>query len=360
MRIRRITLADLDICQKIGRQASHNVGRVWRDKLLAESFVAEVEGEVVGFVNYHARQDGWQTIYHIAVHHDFQGKGIGRALLYAVPCPIQLDCVQGNPANEFFVNAGMRLAGIEEGNRSPLNVYEMRILAVIVRGARTGIADLARQTGMAYGTRHDLKPQGWPFMVDIHWEKVKKKGAEEWAKVLKVIADNNPIMAMCQDWEPEVPYATIQQQIADLRNLDVQRIMICPKQDGIMHLIPQDCIVAVSIPTDYAGYLPDPNTLRSRKIHLLGGTPQQQKEYIVKYTGHGGRVISVDGNKHIGVAQKGTTYANGKWRKAKRREKVDIAACSFYSSHNLRYELNAAAEYQQMPLWQNKELADEN
>lgn len=350
MLIRPVNPSDIDTCQQIAWKDSANVGFVRRDKL-GETFVAEHNGQVVGFVNYHARQDGWQTVYHLAVHPDFRGQGFGRALLYAVPCPIELRVKQDNAvANQFYVNAGMRLIASEPGKKSPLNVYQLRILSVIVRGARKGVADLARRTGMAYGVRHDCKAEGWPFMVDINWEKVKKC-PDEWDKVVEVVRKTRPVVAMVQDWEPEIPLETIQRQIADLRNLGLLRIMVCPKQDGIMSFIPADCIIAVSIPSSYAGYLPDPTTLKGRLIHLLGGTPDKQKEYIVKYTGHGGRVISVDGNKHIGVAQVGTTWSDGSWRKAKRGERVDIAACSFYSGHHIQRELNAAAEYEQMPLW---------
>lgn len=352
MNIRRAAMSDIDTCQRIARSHSKWLPFVRRDSLRraidnGELFVAQVDDTVVGFVNWHGRRDGWSTVYDLAVAKGYEGQGVGRALLYAVPCPIRLKCTADNPANQFYAGTGMRLSGTElaQSGRA-LNVYELRILTVIVRGANRDVPDIARKSGCAYGVRHDQKAQGWPFMVDVEWKRLKRVTGE-WQRVLDVVAETHPVMAMVQDWEPEVSRAVIEQQIADLRALGVLRIMVCPKQDDVIQFIPQDCVVAVSIPTDYAGYLPRVTDLKGRMVHLLGGTPHQQKEYIVKYAGVGARVLSTDGNKHIGVAQKGTTYHDGMWRMAKSREKVDLAGCSLYSSGNIQTELNAAADWEQ-------------
>jgi predicted N-acetyltransferase YhbS len=66
----------------------------------ASCFVAEVEGEVVGFVCnrlYHNRSVG--HVANLAVRTDMQGKGVGKALM--------------NATLEFFRSSGMRYARIE-------------------------------------------------------------------------------------------------------------------------------------------------------------------------------------------------------------------------------------------------------
>ncbi len=88
-----------------------------------ELLVAEKNRQVVGFVRFHARRDGMQTIYDIAVDRAYVGGGIGRALLNAVPRPVQLKCTADNPANGFYAAQGMTLARTEPGRQRALNVW---------------------------------------------------------------------------------------------------------------------------------------------------------------------------------------------------------------------------------------------
>lgn len=91
-----------------------------------EVVVAIIRGQVVGFVNYHARRDGWHTVYEIAVRKDWRGHRIGAALLEAVPRPVRLKCtVDNDPANTFYTRS-MELAGVEAGRKRALNVWVTR------------------------------------------------------------------------------------------------------------------------------------------------------------------------------------------------------------------------------------------
>ncbi len=347
--IRPFVAADTEAILRIAWQDSAHVGFVRRDRL-AETFVAEYDGTLAGFINFHTRRDGWSRIYHLAVHRAYRGRGIGRALLYSVPCPLRLTTIAGAPSNAFYTGAGLSRTGERAGRKHRLYDYELRLLPILVRGGRRGMAALARAIGAAYGTRHDVAADGWPFMLDVHWQRLKERPGE-WQRVLRAVETYHPVAVMTQDWEEDVSADTIHAQVADLRARGVLRIMICPKREGILPLIPMDCIVAVSVPSAYAGYLPKPSELAGRRVHLLGGTPQRQKELLLKYAGHGARVISFDGNSFVGAASKGTVYADGRWRKAKSFEAVDIAAASLYSGQQVRRELERAARYAQMPLW---------
>lgn len=130
--IRPATSSDIPACDTIARQYPAELAFVRRASLqrgvdAGSLLVAEQGGQVVGFVLFHARRDGWRTIYDMAVHQDFVGQGIGRKLLYSVPTPVRLKCTVDNiRANRFYQAAGMTLAGREDGRKRALNIWEMR------------------------------------------------------------------------------------------------------------------------------------------------------------------------------------------------------------------------------------------
>jgi ribosomal protein S18 acetylase RimI-like enzyme len=72
---------------KIGNQHRNEMGQVLKHNLRVgiqeESlWVAKSSsGEVLGFVLWHLRKDGWSTVYDIGVFREFGGLGVGRALL---------------------------------------------------------------------------------------------------------------------------------------------------------------------------------------------------------------------------------------------------------------------------------------
>jgi GNAT superfamily N-acetyltransferase len=355
MMIRYALVADIPAVQGIARQHSKMLGFVRRASLeraidKRELFVANLDGKIAGFVNWHARRDGWSTIYELATDKACQGQGVGRALLYAVPCPIRLKCTVDNPANRFYVNAGMNLARVEQGKKRALNVYELRVLTALIQGNNRQLAEVARLSGMTYGTRHIDKPIGWPFFLDVEWERFKKN-PDEWAKYMALVNQYHPVAAMCVDYEQPEQRETLHKQIADLRAAGVLRVMVCPKFNGAIVDIPADCIVAVSVPSSYAGFLPRFSDLKGRMVHLLGGTPQKQKDIMVKIAGHGGKVISTDGNSHQQASKFGAFYSDGKWRFDPRKmQKLDIYDLCTKSGTNIQRELNATAGYVQLPL----------
>lgn len=120
--------SDLVAIKKIANQYKTELGYVMLPALREsiaryELYVAVIGLEVVGFVNWHKRRDGVATIYEIAIHRDWAGKGIGKMLLSAVPRPLRLKCTTDNAANEFYGHAGMVLVSTEPGRKRPLNVW---------------------------------------------------------------------------------------------------------------------------------------------------------------------------------------------------------------------------------------------
>lgn len=128
--IRFANESDLHVVVKIARQYDKQLGYVrpisLREAIAKKSLlVAEMGGRVVGFVNYHARRDGWKTIYEIAVDPAFVSSKVGAGLLAAVPKPTRLKCVLTNiRANYFYSDNGMNLVRIEDGKRRSLAVWE--------------------------------------------------------------------------------------------------------------------------------------------------------------------------------------------------------------------------------------------
>jgi GNAT superfamily N-acetyltransferase len=285
-------------------------------------FVALYDDAIVGFVHWYARRDGINTVHEIAVHPDYQGMGIGRALFYSVPCPIRLKCKTDNAqGNAFYRGAGMFLESTEATKGgTALNVWRLNILGVFCAGNNTRFPEVARLSGMAYGVRHDMTPRDWPYMLDIHWR------AYDWQDYMHKVCAYRPIQEMCADYEHPAQRRTLYQQIRDLRAAGVMRIKVCPKFHGAVAHIPHWCTVALSVPSKYAGFLPDFAALSRRRIHLLGGSPvswfgkvsksrgKSETGIIAALQGAGAKIVSADGNAHTKTAQQGGYWLDGKWQ----------------------------------------------
>lgn len=121
---------DIPAIKRIAQQYRNEVGFVNRAALLESMkrrnlLVAVAGMQVVGFVNYRACRDGWQTVYEIAVNRDYKGQCIGAGLLAAVPQPIRLKCTVDNPANAFYEAQGFTSAGTENGRKRELNIWHL-------------------------------------------------------------------------------------------------------------------------------------------------------------------------------------------------------------------------------------------
>lgn len=352
--IRRATPFDVERILEIARQYRDELGYVHpvplREHIAAKTvLVVEWFGNVWGFVDYHARRDGWHTIYHIAVDKHMAGQGIGRNLLYAVPTPMRLKVTQDNArANAFYRGAGMQLAATETGKKRPLNIYELRVLGVLVMGNGAGdtFPRIARASGMAYGTRHCEQPREWPYMVDIHWRDY------DWRDYLHKLALWRPVQAMVADYESPTQRRQLYQQIRDVRAAGVLRVMVCPKFAGAVAHTPSWCIVAISVPSKYAGYVPPLHELKGRRVHLLGGSPVQQRKWQLALQGAGAIVASADGNSHEGKAQRAGWWDGTQWQVIGARQMTPELYYEMVieSGRNILKMLNANAGLAQLAL----------
>lgn len=319
MMVRPASLDDIDAIKAVADANRPSLGFVMRPALheaqaRGELLVAADGGVVVGFVNYRTLTRvrlGWHTVYEVCVAEDARGRGCGRALLDAVPRPVRLKCPVDLPSNEFYRRCGLINVWTEQDRgdgKRDLNIWQTQPDVIYCAGGNRRLAAIAREAGMLYGTRHDDSPAYRPYMVDINWK------AYHWhGDYLPKIMAWQPVMAMVPDYEHEWQRGAMLTMAQQLVERGVERVMVCPKFPGAVAHIPDWCLVAVSVPSSYAGFLPDPAELVGRRVHLLGGSPQVQMRLAREYAGRGITVSSVDGNSVNLASSRGTFYEGGRW-----------------------------------------------
>ena len=127
--VRLVALQDIDAIKKIADKHTKEIGFVLRPALLEHCnkktlLVYEIDGEIVGFCNYH-RRDDINVIYEICVSDNYRNKGIAKQLIDNVLKPIRLKCPVDNESNKFYIHIGARLVETVSGKKRDLNVYEI-------------------------------------------------------------------------------------------------------------------------------------------------------------------------------------------------------------------------------------------
>lgn len=196
---------------------------------------------------------------------------------------------------------------------------------IFCAGGNKRFAKIALEEGMLYGLRGDYTAYWQPVMVDIPFEKfwqTDKQGVPQkeprwslWKSLLAKIVTWQPVTALVPDYLSPGYRRALIKMACQLVEAGVDRPMMCPKFPGAVKDIPEWCVVAISVPSGYSGYLPPLDELRGRRVHLLGAaSPKDQLDLTRYYAMHGIEVISVDVNAHQKASQKGTFYRGGKWR----------------------------------------------
>jgi hypothetical protein len=186
-------------------------------------------------------------------------------------------------------------------------------MAIEFIGCRGGDPDAPRllaAEGWRYGVRSNYTVYAWPYFIDIKWQDY------DWAKHIALIEKWRPVMAMAADYEQPEQKGLMLSQVAQIEALGV-RPMVCPKFPGAALDIPAGVVVAVSIPTDYAGFLPEPVEIAGRDIHFLGGHPDQFA--VLRYDYRYSNLVSVDCSAIFQKAQFGAFWSvkNNNWRYTK-------------------------------------------
>jgi len=178
------------------------------------------------------------------------------------------------------------------------------------RGNDPDAPRLLRAEGWLYGFRSDATAYHRPYFIDINWRDYV------WSDHLAVIRAWRPVMAIVADYEKPAQRLAMLTQVRDIRALGVQPL-VCPKFPGATLDIPADCVIAVSVPTGYAGFLPAPQELRGRDLHFLGGHPDQHVILMGRYKTS--RLLSIDCSTIFQKAQFGAFWSarHNTWRYVK-------------------------------------------
>jgi hypothetical protein len=215
---------------------------------------------------------------------------------------------------------------------------------ILVRGGDKNAPTIAKESGWLYGSRNDYSVYSQDvYMLDIHWTNY------EWPKYIELVKRLQPTVAMVADYEKPSQRRELYRQIRELKPL-VQQVMVCPKFDGAIAHIPSFCLIAVSIPTSYAGFLPPMVELVGRKVHLLGGNPHKQADFIRKANGVKAEVVSLDANYHVRKAGLGQFWQYGKWNQTRDKQWTNTEL-AIESGKNLRCYFESVAGEKQLSLF---------
>lgn len=204
---------------------------------------------------------------------------------------------------------------------------------IYCRGGDKDAPKIANETGMRYGSRYDYTPYAPVWMQD---------GGEfpEWTRYVEIANAWRPTMALTPDYFGDTN--KMNEQVEALKPL-CELVAVCPKFSGAVALIPESCVIAVSVRTSYAGFQPFPDEVKGRCLHLLGGHPDQQLLLKQIYEYAGAKVISVDGNILGRKASLGQFWRKvGGWQTAPKGRFDDIHL-AMQSALNIREYFNRNA-----------------
>lgn len=160
-------------------------------------------------------------------------------------------------------------------------------------GANDRLMRAALDAGWLLGARSDRSSYGHPLaFVDVHYR------APDFARHLQRVAAERPRYAVVPDLsDTEVSKSDVARALAQADELadhcDVP--LIVPKLAGQLALIPARYAIAYSVPSSYGGAAFGPWLLHGRRVHLLGGSPSNQRRSYRHLRGDA-NVMSVDGN----------------------------------------------------------------
>lgn len=180
---------------------------------------------------------------------------------------------------------------------------------IFCRGGWRTHLQVVLKAGWEYGFRSDYTPyHDKVAFIDFPFH----KGDEAIGRHLTRVMRYKPSLAMVQDWEAHIEYDSLilQHQVITSDGTAIWT----PKQHGVVHRIPSEAVIGVSVPTpEYAGFLPNPKEVGSRPVHLLGGEPDAQRYLMDVYN-----VQSLDMNSFVRMAGYGRYWNKDRWVQTKR------------------------------------------
>jgi len=186
-------------------------------------------------------------------------------------------------------------------------------------------ASIAIKAGFVYGARMPATVYFPPDFIDQDWKKSRCKAHEEFGApscdlcalkrselrpvYMERLAGHRPTQATVLDWEWESQLSEVLEWAEDAAAY-AAIIIIIPKVVGGIDLLPQTVgskkvHLGYSVATSYGATTVTPMEFKNRPVHLLGGSPQEQKWLWLR---SGMNVVSVDGNMHLKMATKHNAF----------------------------------------------------
>jgi hypothetical protein len=181
-------------------------------------------------------------------------------------------------------------------------------------------AGIAVAAGWEYGAR--LPARGLaPFplaLADQDWKRPDR------AAYMAALEKTRPALATVLDWERPEQLPEVLSWAEEAAGLVTEAVLVIPKVSGMVGRIPgrvggKEVVLAYSVPTAYGGSPLFLTEFAGRPVHLLGGSPQEQRRCWQILRGFC-EVRSADGNMHKKMAMGRCCYwtreatAKGHWQ----------------------------------------------
>lgn len=188
----------------------------------------------------------------------------------------------------------------------------------LVLCARPPICCYAKQKGMIVGARSTHRNQlscCKPDFIDYDFK------LNRWDRHLEVVKKLKPKYAVAPDIFSEDDLVRTIDKASKLLDW-AENVIVVPHVPDLVAHIPDEFVIGYSVPTSYGAAQIGLWELRNRRVHLLGGSPWRQfmlAQYIP-------RVVSVDGNVYLRVAQYGKYWnaETGKWDASLKGKGIDM------------------------------------
>ena len=186
-------------------------------------------------------------------------------------------------------------------------------------------ASIAIEAGFVYGARMPATVYYPPSFIDQDWKKARckehgdlispdcglcaTKRSELRPVYMEHLAGHKPVQATVLDWEWQAQLPEVLGWAEDAAQ-HAKTVIIIPKVVGGIEILPRviggkKVHLGYSVATSYGATAVSPAEFKNWPVHLLGGSPQQQKWLWLR---SGMNIVSADGNTHLKMATKHNAF----------------------------------------------------
>lgn len=217
------------------------------------------------------------------------------------------------------------------------------------------VIEMARELGWMTGARSDgqiYQTHRPLYLLDIHWRDY------DWTRHVAIAQAEHPHIAAVPDVETMDALPSVFTQMEELAPF-CDYLMVIPKAFGVAKCLPRligrtPVILGYSVPTRYGGTAVPFHEFDGWPIHLLGGTPRNQRRFASCLRG----VRSADGNAATKIA-----FQFGKYYDETGKHTLHPSAKDGHRSDELHWEClrrsltNLRVFWQETPPLWNEEAA---